>query len=93
MAFKANCDDKRESLSYKLRKVLRSRVVYVLCSDLHIRDSKVLFREGSLSIVPISSSSGAPHREYPHDAVPRGEGRRRYLEHVGSRLHPVKKVL
>ena len=38
MAFKANCDDKRESLSYKLRKVLRFDSREVLCSDEHIRD-------------------------------------------------------
>jgi UDP-N-acetyl-D-mannosaminuronic acid dehydrogenase len=33
MAFKANCDDPRSSLSYKLKKVLKPVVKKVLCTD------------------------------------------------------------
>jgi UDP-N-acetyl-D-mannosaminuronic acid dehydrogenase len=68
MAFKANCDDKRESLSYKLRKVLRFESRSVLCSDEHIRDPEFvsapdLIDRSDVIIV------GAPHREY-HNLVP-----------------------
>ena len=38
MAFKANSDDKRDSLAYKLRKVLTLQCKEVLCTDPHIQD-------------------------------------------------------
>ena len=38
MAFKANNDDKRESLSYKLRNILDIEAKKVICSDVYIRE-------------------------------------------------------
>ena len=38
MAFKANNDDKRESLSYKLKKILEIEARNVLCSDVYIKE-------------------------------------------------------
>ncbi|WP_435011431.1 nucleotide sugar dehydrogenase [Tundrisphaera lichenicola] len=63
MAFKANSDDPRESLSYKLRKVLEAEAAGVLCTDVYIDDPSFLtldevLERSDLLIV------GAPHREY-----------------------------
>ena len=63
MAYKANIDDKRESLSYKLRKILEIEAGNVLCSDVYIQEpgfvnEEELFYRSDLVIV------GSPHREY-----------------------------
>jgi UDP-N-acetyl-D-mannosaminuronic acid dehydrogenase len=69
MAFKADSDDPRESLSYKLRKLLEYDAAEVLCTDAHIQDSsflpldEVVARSDLLFI-------GAPHREYRALVVP-----------------------
>jgi len=69
MAFKANSDDKRESLSYKLRKVLAFESGRVVCSDVYIREA------GFVSTDELVSQSdvivlGAPHREYRDLVIP-----------------------
>ena len=67
MAFKAGSDDKRDSLSYKLRKVLRLECARVLCSDAYIKDEGFvpldeLVRESDVIIL------GVPHPQYAqHD--------------------------
>lgn len=63
MAFKADNDDKRESLSYKLKKILDIEAKRVICSDVYIRERgfvsvRELKREADIIIL------GAPHREY-----------------------------
>jgi UDP-N-acetyl-D-mannosaminuronic acid dehydrogenase len=63
MAFKANSDDPRESLSYKLRKILEYEALEVLCTDVYIQVPGFLpldevIRRSDLLIL------GAPHREY-----------------------------
>lgn len=63
MAFKANSDDKRESLSYKLKKILEMEAKKVLCSDMYINE------EGFVSAHELIRNSdiiilGAPHKEY-----------------------------
>lgn len=63
MAFKGNSDDKRESLAFKLKKLLEVEAKRVLCSDVYISDpryvsSDKLIRESDLIIL------AAPHREY-----------------------------
>lgn len=69
MAFKADSDDPRESLSYKLRKVLEYEAAEVLCTDVHIDDpsflplNEVVERSDMLFL-------GAPHREYKELAFP-----------------------
>jgi UDP-N-acetyl-D-mannosaminuronic acid dehydrogenase len=63
MAYKADSDDPRESLSYKLRKVLEYEAKEVLCTDVYIEDPSFhelpfVLEESDLLIL------GAPHREY-----------------------------
>jgi UDP-N-acetyl-D-mannosaminuronic acid dehydrogenase len=63
MAFKGGSDDPRESLAYKLRKILLLRAAEVLCTDPRVRDERlvplaeVLDRADLLIIA-------APHPEY-----------------------------
>ncbi len=63
MAFKAESDDTRSSLSYKLRKILEMECSEVLCTDPYVRDpgfvsAEELVRRSDLLIV------GAPHHSY-----------------------------
>jgi UDP-N-acetyl-D-mannosaminuronic acid dehydrogenase len=63
MAFKADSDDPRESLSYKLRKLLEYEAAAVLCTDVYIQGPGIhsletVLAESDLLIV------AAPHREY-----------------------------
>lgn len=63
MAFKANNDDKRESLAYKLKKLLEIEARSVLCSDVYLREdgfvsSAQLVRDADVIILT------TPHREY-----------------------------
>ncbi len=63
MAFKAESDDTRASLSYKLRKLLAWEGARVLCTDPYVRDPKLVpldrvLAEAELLVV------GAPHRVY-----------------------------
>jgi UDP-N-acetyl-D-mannosaminuronic acid dehydrogenase len=72
MAYKGNNDDKRESLSYKLKKILEIEAKEVLCSDVYIRD------EGFVSADTVIEKAdviilGAPHREYAE--LPIGSGK------------------
>jgi UDP-N-acetyl-D-mannosaminuronic acid dehydrogenase len=72
MAFKGDSDDPRESLSYKLRKVLEYEAAEVLCTDVYIKDpsfhplDEVLERSDILVV-------GAPHREYRTLRLPEGK--------------------
>ena len=68
MAFKANNDDKRESLSYKLKKILEIEAKKVLCSDVYIDDegfvsAEKLIEEADIIVV------GASHKEYKALAI------------------------
>jgi UDP-N-acetyl-D-mannosaminuronic acid dehydrogenase len=63
MAFKADVDDPRDSLAYKLRKILAMEAREVFCSDVHIKEpgflpTEELIRRSDIVIV------GAPHKEY-----------------------------
>lgn len=63
MSFKANNDDKRESLSYKLKKILEIESRKVLCSDIYIHDDgfvlpDVLIERSDIVIL------ATPHKEY-----------------------------
>jgi UDP-N-acetyl-D-mannosaminuronic acid dehydrogenase len=64
MAFKAESDDRRDSLSYKLKRILRFKAREVLCTDPYVRDDpelvpldEVLARADVLVV-------GAPHAIY-----------------------------
>lgn len=63
MAFKAESDDPRDSLSYKLRKILSTECKQVLCHDVYIKDAtfRPLKEVISASDVVILA---APHRAY-----------------------------
>ena len=63
MAFKAESDDKRESLSYKLAKLAHLEAKSVLCSDVYIKDENLmdeatLIKKSDVIII------GAPHLRY-----------------------------
>ncbi len=63
MAFKGESDDPRESLSYKLRKILLTEANEVLCSDEYIRDERFVPAEELIrrsDVVMIA----APHKTY-----------------------------
>lgn len=63
MTYKANNDDKRESLAFKLKKILEIEARRVLCSDVYLREEGFVppARLVEESDVIILSS---PHREY-----------------------------
>jgi len=63
MAFKGNCDDPRDSLSYKLRKVLTLSCREVLCTDPYIRDESFVSLDEALERADIVFI-GACHSEY-----------------------------
>lgn len=63
MAFKADSDDPRASLSYKLRKLLAWSGARVVCTDPHVTDDRLrpldeVLRDSEILVL------GAPHREY-----------------------------
>ena len=63
MAFKGNCDDPRDSLSYKLRKVLTLECREVLCTDPYIADPSFVPLDVALAKADIVFV-GACHDEY-----------------------------
>jgi UDP-N-acetyl-D-mannosaminuronic acid dehydrogenase len=72
MAFKANSDDPRDSLSYKLRKLLTLESRRVLCTDPRVHDPafvplETVLREADVLFV------GAPHDEYRRLVLPPGK--------------------
>jgi UDP-N-acetyl-D-mannosaminuronic acid dehydrogenase len=71
MAFKAESDDPRESLSYKLRKLLDYEAGRVICTDEYIQAADFLpldevVRRSDVLVV------GAPHRAYRGLEFPEG---------------------
>ena len=63
MAFKAESDDTRASLSYKLRKLLSWAGATVLCTDPYVEDSRLVSLENVLGESEILVL-GAPHKPY-----------------------------
>lgn len=70
MAFKAESDDKRDSLSYKLRKLLRLEARATLCHDPFIRDPAFVSLEKLLAESDILIVA-TPHRQYRGLRIPR----------------------
>ncbi len=69
LAFKAECDDPRDSLSYKLRKLLMLEARRVLCTDPYVQDPcsvplEVVLDESDVLFV------ATPHRVYRNLDVP-----------------------
>jgi UDP-N-acetyl-D-mannosaminuronic acid dehydrogenase len=63
MAFKAGSDDTRESLSYKLRKILQMRARETLCADPYVTDDRLVPQEQVLARADLIVI-GVPHPEY-----------------------------
>jgi UDP-N-acetyl-D-mannosaminuronic acid dehydrogenase len=63
MAFKSESDDKRESLSYKLRKLLMVESKEVLCTDPYVVDEKLVPLEEAVDRADVIIL-GAPHSAY-----------------------------
>jgi len=63
MAFKGGSDDSRESLAYKLRKILSVKAKAVLCTDPYIADERFAPLDKVLADADILVIA-TPHREY-----------------------------
>ncbi len=63
MAFKAESDDSRASLSYKLRKLLAWAGARVLCTDPYVKDARLVPLEAVLDQADVLIL-GVPHRAY-----------------------------
>ncbi len=63
MAFKADIDDPRESLSYKLKKILEVEAKVVLCSDPFVQDARLAPLEDAIRRAEVVII-GVPHSAY-----------------------------
>jgi UDP-N-acetyl-D-mannosaminuronic acid dehydrogenase len=63
MAFKGGSDDPRESLAYKLRKILLLKAKQVLCSDPYVVDDRFVSTNDVLAQADLIVVA-APHAEY-----------------------------
>jgi UDP-N-acetyl-D-mannosaminuronic acid dehydrogenase len=64
MAFKSESDDNRDSLSYKLKRLLRIKAKRVLCSDPYVRNDPDLSPLRDVLDAAEILIIGAPHRVY-----------------------------
>src|SRR5262245_38175279 len=71
MAFKAESDDIRDSLSFKLRKLLESEGMEVLCTDPYVQEPSFVSLEEALAADIIIL--GAPHNAYRGLRFPPGK--------------------
>jgi UDP-N-acetyl-D-mannosaminuronic acid dehydrogenase len=69
MAFKADSDDSRDSLSYKLKKLLQVEAREVLCSDPYVCDPSLIPAEEAIQRADIVVI-GAPHSVYRDIRIP-----------------------
>lgn len=69
MAFKPNNDDKRESLSYKLKKILEMDAYRVICSDVYIQDENFVSAQQLIDQSDIIILA-TPHKEYKNLQMP-----------------------
>jgi UDP-N-acetyl-D-mannosaminuronic acid dehydrogenase len=69
MAFKADVDDIRDSLSYKLAKILRFHGARVVCSDEYVRHESFVPAATLVETCPVVIV-GVPHRAYRTLPVP-----------------------
>jgi UDP-N-acetyl-D-mannosaminuronic acid dehydrogenase len=63
MAFKGGSDDPRESLAYKLRKILTMKAKETLCSDPYIADPRFIPQDDAIERADLLII-GAPHPQY-----------------------------
>jgi len=64
MAFKAESDDTRSSLSYKLKRLLRFRAARVLCTDPYVHEDVELWPLNDVVAESDLLVIATPHREY-----------------------------
>ncbi len=64
MAFKAESDDIRSSLSYKLKRILRFKAKAVLCADAFVTTDQLLVSEDELLEKADLIVIGTPHKRY-----------------------------
>ena len=69
MAFKGESDDNRDSLSYKLKKLLEVEAKEVLCTDPYVADARLVPLSEALSRAQIFVL-GAPHAAYQQLQIP-----------------------
>lgn len=69
MAFKGDSDDRRESLSYKLKRVLRFRAGEVLTTDPYVPDDELMSLDDVLERADVVII-GAPHTAYRAVEIP-----------------------
>jgi UDP-N-acetyl-D-mannosaminuronic acid dehydrogenase len=72
MAFKGDSDDIRDSLSFKLRKLLEVHAREVLCTDPYINDASFVPLEDAIERADIIIL-GAPHSVYRDLQIPAGK--------------------
>jgi UDP-N-acetyl-D-mannosaminuronic acid dehydrogenase len=71
MAFKGNSDDKRDSLSYKLKKLLQLKSKKVFCSDPFVKDDAELIPETEAIANADIIFIGTPHSCYKKLNIPK----------------------
>ena len=64
MAFKAESDDIRSSLSYKLRRILRFKAAHVVCADPYVTVDPALLSQDEVIAQADVLVIGAPHAAY-----------------------------
>jgi UDP-N-acetyl-D-mannosaminuronic acid dehydrogenase len=69
MGFKAESDDKRDSLSYKLKKLLSVEALEVLCTDPYVPDEDLVPLEETIRRADVIIV-GAPHAVYRDIEIP-----------------------
>jgi UDP-N-acetyl-D-mannosaminuronic acid dehydrogenase len=69
MAFKGDIDDTRESLSYKLRKILEYEAAAVVCTDPYADDPRLVTLDEALERSDVLVL-GAPHSDYRSLVIP-----------------------
>lgn len=72
MAFKAESDDSRSSLSYKLKKILDLSVEKLFCSDEYIKNDNFVSKEELIKKSDIIIL-GVPHNNYSGLKIPKGK--------------------
>ncbi len=72
MGFKAESDDPRDSLSYKLKHLLELEAGRVLCHDPYVPDPRLVALDAVLAEAEVIFI-GAPHRMYRTLAIPAGK--------------------
>lgn len=72
MAFKAESDDRRDSLSYKLKKLLEVEAGEVLCADPYVSDPSLVPVEEAIKRADILIL-GVPHTAYRNLEIPSGK--------------------